>query len=202
MASSASEIVDLTDTEHIEVRLSGFGGQGILLAGYMLGQALTVYSHRAVVMAQSYGPESRGGASQVELIISSGEISYPRVEHPNVVVALSQQAYASYGATRPDEALLIVDTDLVTVDETLEGPRPVVAAPITRWAEEKLGKRITANIVMLGFLCGLTGLVEPGALERAVVQSAPKGSAELNTRALRIGLEQASSYRGERQGGS
>ncbi len=201
MASLAG-VSDLSVADRAEIRLSGFGGQGILLAGYILGEAATLFSQRNVVMAQSYGPESRGGASQVELILSAGEISYPRVERPDVVVTLSQQAYASYGLSRPRDCLLLADSDLVSIDGTVEKERAVVLVPLTRWAEERLGKRIAANIVMLGFLCDLTGLVEAAALERAVATSAPRGFEELNRRAMAIGSEEAKRYRSSPDGRS
>lgn len=190
----ASGIPDLAAVERAEIRLSGFGGQGILLAGYILGEAATLFSKRNVVMAQSYGPESRGGASQVELILAASEISYPRIESPDVVVTLSQQAYASYGLSRPHGCLLLADSDLVSIDQTVEEGQVTVLAPLTRWAEERLGKRITANIVMLAYLCDLTGLVEASELERAVARSAPRGSEELNRRAVEIGIEEAQTY--------
>ncbi len=188
---------DLASAQQVEIRLSGFGGQGILLAGYILGQAATVFSNRNVMMAQSYGPESRGGASQVELIISDEEIGYPRVESPDVVVTLSQQAYVTYGLTRPSGCLLVADSDLVSLDDTVESTRSAVLVPLTRWAEERLGRRITANIVTLGFLCGLTAVVAADALEKAVVSSAPRGSADLNRQALAMGLDEAIAYRNE-----
>jgi 2-oxoglutarate ferredoxin oxidoreductase subunit gamma len=177
-----------------EIRFGGFGGQGIILAGNILGRAATVHSGRNAVMSQSYGPESRGGACQTELVISDSEIAYPRVSNPDVVVAMSQETYRKYGVGRPQSALLIVDEDLVTLDVEAERGRRVRKAPATRLAEG-LGRRIAANIVMLGFLTGATGLLDADAVREAVAASVPKGSQELNVRAFDLGLQHAEEVR-------
>ena len=178
----------------VEVRFAGFGGQGIILAGYILGRAATVHVGRNAVMSQSYGPESRGGTCQTELVISDSEIAYPRVTNPDVVVAMSQAAYQRYGVGRPGNALLIIDEDLVTLDAEAERGRRVRKAPATRLAEG-LGRRIAANIVMLGFLTGATHLLDAGAVREAVAASVPKGSQELNVRAFDLGLQRAGEAR-------
>lgn len=187
----AQEIpLDLGQKEHLEVRLGGFGGQGIVLAGYILGRAATVYAGRNAVMSQSYGPESRGGACMTEIVIAEGEIGYPRVVNPNVVVSMSQEAYEKYARTRPDHCLLIVDEDLVKPDEEQEKGRTVLKAPATRLAEE-LGRRMVANIVMLGFLCGATRVVKQEEMREAVAVSVPRGTESLNLRAFEAGYEYA-----------
>ena len=183
-----------TPNRTTQVRFGGFGGQGIILAGYILGRAATVHSGRNAVMSQSYGPESRGGACQTELVISDREIAYPRVLNADVVVAMSQAAYQKYGMGRPDSALLIVDEDLVTPDDEAERGRQVRKAPATRLAEG-LGRRIAANIVMLGFLTGATGLLDAGAMREAVAASVPKGSQELNVSAFDLGFQHAGKVR-------
>ena len=189
----AADAVEAT-SGRAEIRFGGFGGQGIILAGNILGRAATVHSGRNAVMSQSYGPESRGGACQTELVISDGEIAYPRVSNPDVVVAMSQETYRKYGVERPQSALLIVDEDLVTLDDEAERGRQVRKAPATRLAES-LGKRIAANIVMLGFFTGATGLLDAGAMREAVAASVPQGSQELNVRAFDLGLQHAEEVR-------
>jgi len=186
--------LDLSGKERVEVRLAGFGGQGIILAGYILGRAATVHAGRNAVMSQSYGPESRGGACTAEIIIADGEIAYPRLVSPDAVVVMSQQAFQRYGAERPPGSLLIVDEDLVTIAEEPQEPGPALAAPATRLAED-LGRRIIANIVMLGFLSGATRVVEVDVLRAAVAASVPKGSEELNLAAVDAGYEHALSLR-------
>jgi len=181
---------DLRGRERTEVRLGGFGGQGVILAGYVLGRAATVHAGRNAVMSQSYGPESRGGACMAEVVIADGEIAYPRVASPDVMVMMSQQAYGKYAADRPPGSLLIVDEDLVTLSGELEGARGVLEAPFTRLAEE-LARRIMANIVMLGFICGATGVVSVEAMRDAVAASVPRGTESLNLQAVETGYEYA-----------
>ncbi len=176
--------------KHTEVRLSGFGGQGIMLAGAILGRAAVVHEGRYAVMVQSYGPESRGGACLAELILSDREVEYPRVVAPQVVVVLSQEAYEKYGVTRPKETLLIAEEDLVRLDEEAEQGKRLLRVPATRLAEE-LGRRIVANMVMLGFLCRATSLLAEESLREAIAASVPKGTEELNLRAFDAGYTRA-----------
>lgn len=178
----------LAGRDHAEIRIGGFGGQGIILAGSILGRALTVHGGRNAVMAESYGPESRGGACVAELVTADGEIAYPRVTDPDVLVLMSQQAYDKYSPERPEGCILIVDEDLVDLGD--EPPSDVLRAPATRIAEE-LGRRIVANIVMLGFVAGATGIIGIDLLRDAVEASVPRGTEELNLAAVGAGYEQA-----------
>lgn len=178
-------------TEKQEVRLAGFGGQGIVLAGHILGKAATLFEGKQAVFTQSYGPEARGGACSADVVISQNRIHYPKVSRPHVLVLMSQGSWASYGSSIRQGGILIVDEDLVVVDRELEGVT-VYRVPATRMAEE-LGKTIVANIVMLGALSALGGVVSHEAAREAVLQSAPKGTEELNQKAFergyRYGLE-------------
>ena len=182
--------VELGDRERVEVRLGGFGGQGIILAGYILGRAATVHAGRNAVMSQSYGPESRGGACLTEIVIADGEIAYPRVTSPDVVALLSQPAYDQHAADRPPGSLLIVDSDLVTLNGGSGSEGLVLESPATRLAEEA-GRRIVANIVLLGFVCGATNLLAIEAIRDAVAASAPRGTESLNLSAVETGYESA-----------
>ena len=190
MATVLSPSTDLSGRERVELRFSGFGGQGIILSGYIVGRAATVHAGRYAVMAQSYGPESRGGACMTELVVADSEIAYPRVVVPDLSVVMSQPAYVKYGVGRPDGCLLIVDGDLVTPDEEAERGRLVLSAPATRLAEE-LGRRIMANIVMLGFVCGSTRLLSYEEMRDAVAASVPAGSEEANLLAFDTGHDHA-----------
>lgn len=190
MAKQQVVPLDLEQREWTEVKLGGFGGQGIILAGVILGRAATVYAGRNAVMSQSYGPESRGGACMSEVVIASGEITYPRGLAPDVAVMMSQEAYGKYAIDRPEKCLLIVDEDLVKPDEEREKGRTVIKAPTTRLAEE-LGRRMVANIVMLGFLSGATNVVNLEAMREAVTGSVPKGTEKLNLKAFDTGREYA-----------
>ncbi len=167
-----------------EIRICGFGGQGIILAGVILGEAAVRAGFEAV-QTQSYGPESRGGAARSEVVISSEPIDYPRVVRADVVVALSQPAYDRYGPEAGPGALVIVDGDLVEA----EGVR---SPSFTRTAE-RVGRKIVANIVMLGYLGAVLDLLPHGTLLQAVLAHVPKGTEELNERALEAGRALAES---------
>jgi 2-oxoglutarate ferredoxin oxidoreductase subunit gamma len=161
-----------------EIRIVGFGGQGIILAGVILGEAATRAGHNAV-QTQSYGPESRGGAARSEVVISSDPIDYPRVNEADVVVALSQEGYEKYGTDLGDGVEVVVDSDLVQA----EGVR---AMPFVKTAEQ-VGYKIVSNIVMLGYLGALLDVVPYELLEETVVANIPKGTEALNTKALAAG---------------
>jgi 2-oxoglutarate ferredoxin oxidoreductase subunit gamma len=178
------------DKGFVQVVLSGFGGQGVIMAGQILGRAAAVHEGRNAVMAQSYGPESRGGACKAEVILADGEIAYPRVVLPDVAVVLSQEAYRVVGLHRPPECLLIAEEDLVQLDQEAERDRRVLRIPATRLAEQ-LGRRIVLNIVTLGFLCEATRAVSAGALQSAIAASVPKGTEALNLRAFDAGYAHA-----------
>jgi len=171
-----------------EIRFSGFGGQGILTAGYILGKAAALFDERHVTLIKSYGPESRGGASSAQVIISDQEINYPRLTAPELLVAMSQEAYATYIDELKSGGLLLVDEDLVELDRP-RGDIRVLAIPATRIAEGELGRKIVANIVMLGFVAAHTDAVSAEALSEAVRTSVPKGTEELNQRAFERGFE-------------
>ncbi len=168
-----------------EVRISGFGGQGIVLAGVVLGRAAAVYEEYNAVQTQSYGPEARGGASRSDVIISDEEIMYPYVREPDYLVAMSQEAYDKYAPEVKEDGLIVYDSTLVEPhrDDDVEH----VGVPATKLAEEELGRRIVANMVILGALRELTDLVSEEALKRAVEDAVPPGTEEINVKAVELG---------------
>ena len=171
-----------------EVRLSGFGGQGIMTAGHILGKAAALFDQKHVTLIKSYGPESRGGASSAQVIISDREIDYPRLTEPELLVAMSQEAYVKYIDELATGGLLLIDEDLVE----LSHPRDDIelrTIPATRIAESELGRKIVANIVMLGFVAANTDAVSADSVREAVLSSVPKGTEDLNKRAFERGLE-------------
>ena len=170
-----------------EIRLAGEGGQGMILAGIILAEAAAIYDGKQVVQTQSYGPEARGGASRSEVVISDGEIDHPEVLSPDVVLALSQEAYTKFGKTVRPGGLLMVDEDRVETSAGFDG----LKIPIARLAHETTGKAITANTVALGVLVGLTDLVSREAIQNAVAGRAPKGTEEMNRKALQAGFAAA-----------
>lgn len=167
-----------------EVRIAGFGGQGIGLAGYILGKALALYDGCEAVMTQSYGPEARGGASSANIIVSDREIAYPFVQHPDVLVAMSQEAYAKYYPTVKADGVILIDEDLV-IPLDVKG---YYLIPATQLAEE-CGRRIVANMVMLGFFCTVTKLVDQRALEEAIASTVKPKTKALNLKAFATGWE-------------
>ena len=171
-----------------EVRFSGSGGQGIILAATLLADA-AVASGAEVVATQSYGPEARGGASKAEVIISHEQIDFPEVTAPVVTVCLSQEAFDAYAALTIPGGLVLSDARLVE-ERPLDGRR-LVGLPFTDLAEAELGKAIAANIVMLGALQALTGVVEHDALADAVRRRLPAKIVDLNLRALEVGAGSA-----------
>ncbi len=192
-------VTTLRDKSFVQVVLSGFGGQGVIMAGQILGRAAAVHEGRNAVMAQSYGPESRGGACRSEVILADGEIAYPRVVSPDVAVVLSQEAYRIVGRSRPAGCLLVAEENLVQLDEEAGNGTRVLRVPAARIAEQ-LGRRIVLNIVTLGFLCGATGVVSADALRAAIAASVPRGTEALNLRAFEAGYGHAQQVAGPGRG--
>jgi 2-oxoglutarate ferredoxin oxidoreductase subunit gamma len=168
-----------------QIRLSGSGGQGMLLAGIILSEAAIINDKNAV-QTQSYGPEARGGASKSEVIISDEKIAYPKVTLPDIMLALTQEAYDKYAVDMNDNGILVVDDTI-----TLSGNDKceVMALPIIKSARDDLGKVIVANIIALGALTKASGVVSEESLEKAVLKRVPKGTEELNKKALQTGFK-------------
>jgi len=168
-----------------EVRFSGFGGQGIILSAVIVGRAAVMYDSKYAVQTQVYGPEARGGASMSAVVIDDAPILYPKVTNPDIFVIMSQEGFEKYGAMAPETAVMILDTTLVH-----SRPKcPFYEIPATAEARKTLGRDIVANIVMLGALVGATKVVSEAALEKAILDSVPKGTAQLNLKAMKLGLE-------------
>jgi len=161
----------------------------MVVMGYILGKAAAVHDGKNAAMTQSYGPEARGGASSTQVVISEEPIMYPYVGAVNVMVGMSQEGYNKYRKLRAPEAKLLIDEDLVSLEPDEDLSR-VYKIPATRFAEE-LGRKIVANIVMLGFFSALTGLVRDESLRKAVADSVPKATIDLNMRAYEKGRSHA-----------
>jgi 2-oxoglutarate ferredoxin oxidoreductase subunit gamma len=180
--------------QRYEVRLSGSGGQGIILAGIILAEAAGIYEGKEVCQTQAYGPEARGGASKAEVVISDGQIDYPKAIRPDLVLAMNQKACDSYCSDLKPGGLLIVDSTLV---KDLPTPRPL-ALPFTQIARQDLGKEMVANIVALGALAKISGIVAVENLEKAVLARVPPGATDLNRRALAAGVAAAEALLAQR----
>jgi 2-oxoglutarate ferredoxin oxidoreductase subunit gamma len=173
-----------------EVLLAGQGGQGVILAGVVLAEAAATYDGKNATQTQSYGPAARGGLCKAEVVISDEQIDYPKVSEADLMLAMSQEACDAYVPVLKKGGILIVDS--VLVDRV-----PIAQAfsiPITRIAEEVAGRRLTANIVAVGLLVGLSHIVSQTAIKSALSARAPQGSQELNLRALHAGLQAAQSH--------
>jgi 2-oxoglutarate ferredoxin oxidoreductase subunit gamma len=170
-----------------QIRIGGFGGQGVILSGIIIGRAAAIHGGLNATLIQSFGPEARGSSSSAELIISHEPIWYPYVKDLDMLVVLSQDAYTRFSPKLKNDGLLVTELDLVT----LPGPPPTnrhYTVPATRLAEE-IGRRIVLNIVTVGFFGAVSKLVPREALEKAVKESVPPGTLDLNLRAFRKGYE-------------
>jgi 2-oxoglutarate ferredoxin oxidoreductase subunit gamma len=175
----------LADRRFVEVRLGGSGGQGVVLMGIILATAAN-YDGRCVVQTESYGPEARGGYSRSDVIISDQPIDYPKLDQCDLLVALSQDSANGYTKSLRREGVLIYDSEKVATLPAFAGTK--VGAPFTRWAKEETGRVQSANIVALGAVVRITGVVSLEALQRAVSEAVPAGTQEVNLRALARGL--------------
>ena len=171
-----------------EIRLAGFGGQGVILSAIVLGKAASIYQGAFATMTQNFGPEARGGACSAQLVLSESPVLYPYVTRPDFLVVMSQEAYARFVPELKEGGTLIVEQDLVRVSD-LNQQIQVYSVPATRIAEE-LGKRMVLNSVMVGFFTAVTHLLDPDAVRKAVADSVPPSFRELNLQAFERGLEQ------------
>ena len=179
----------IMDQSRIEIRFSGFGGQGLLLASIIMAEAMVGEGYQ-VIQGESHGIEARGGASRGEVIASREEIYDLSVSQPDIFVALSQEACTRYHAQNRKDALVILDSFQVREIPKLDTPH-VYAFPFTKLLKERLNTVLPANICFLGNLIGLLPLVSVESLRAAVLHRVPKGSEELNLKAFELGLELA-----------
>ncbi|MHB1416470.1 MAG: 2-oxoacid:acceptor oxidoreductase family protein [Chloroflexota bacterium] len=171
-------------TERYEVRLAGVGGQGLQLAGLILAEAAAIYENKNVVQSQSYGAEARGGPSMSEVIIGDGDIDYPKVTEPDLLLALSQDAADRYVPQVKKDGLIIADAEHV---ERISTNKRLLRLPITSVATEATGRPV-ASIVALGVISVMTGIVSRDSIRQAVLARAPKGTEAMNVKALEAGF--------------
>jgi 2-oxoglutarate ferredoxin oxidoreductase subunit gamma len=167
-----------------ELRIAGFGGQGVVLAGNIIGQAVAVYDKKYAAFTQNYGPEARGGSCTAEVVASEEPIGYPYLTQPKLVVILSQDAYNNYGKGLPEDTKLIIDPDLVKPDPA--DKHTYLTIPANRIARE-MGRVIVANIVLIGFLAAVTDFASIEGLKKSVLATVPKGTGEFNMKAFDMG---------------
>lgn len=172
---------------HYEIRLSGAGGQGLILVGKILAEAAAIYDGKNATQSQSYGPEARGGASRSEVILSDGDIDYPKATNIDLLLAMTQEAVDKYTADLNKGGILLVDSGFVK--DIPEGNFKAYSLPITDVAENTIGKKLVANIVALGAIERLTGVISEDALIHAIRARVPKGTEDVNLRAFKLGQE-------------
>lgn len=171
----------------LEVRFAGFGGQGIIKSGIITAAAAAIHGGKNAVQTQSYGPESRGGACKSEVVISEDEIDFPKVVEPDILVVMSQHAYNDYVDDLEAEGTLILDPDMIPHEKETKMAK-TYRVPATKIAEE-LGRRIVANIVMLGAFVAITGALDETSIKESIMENIPKGTEELNLSAFQKGYE-------------
>jgi len=171
----------------VEVRFAGFGGQGIIKSGIIVAAAASIHENKNAVQTQSYGPESRGGACKSEVVISGEEIDFPKVVEPDVLVVMSQHAYNDYAEDVKSGGTVILDPDMIPREKNLKNLK-IYRVPATKMAEA-LGRKIVANIVMLGAFISITELLDEKAVKESIKENIPKGTEELNLAAFEQGFE-------------
>jgi 2-oxoglutarate ferredoxin oxidoreductase subunit gamma len=171
-----------------EIRIAGFGGQGVIMCAQVIGRAASIVENGFATMTQNFGPEARGGACSAQLILSPTPILYPYVVRPDIMVLMAQEAYLKFhGGIKPG-GILIVEQELVRVQDVGVPDVKVFAIPAMRIAET-LGKKMVLNIVMTGFFGAISGALERDSLCKAVEDSVPRAFAELNRTAFDAGYE-------------
>lgn len=175
-----------------EIRLSGEGGQGLVLAGAILAEAVGIYGGKQVTYTQSYGPESRGGSCRSDVVVSDEAVNYPICSRLDLLLALTQKACDSYSRQLKPDGLLILDESRVSVIPS--GTFRVCRLPILQTARVRLAREVFANIVCVGIVGALSGFASDDNLRRAVTSRVPKGTEQLNLRALELGLKMANAW--------
>ena len=171
-----------------EIRVGGLGGQGVILCASIIGKCASIYYGKQATLIQAFGPEARGSACSAQVILSDEIIGYPYVKNPDILVLMSQDAYTQFIPQLKPGGLVLYEEELVTIDGKLPKGAKTVGIPATRFAEE-LGRRLVLNIVMVGFFAGATNLVSWESIEKAVKSSVPKGTEDLNLKALQKGYD-------------
>ncbi|MBW2524228.1 MAG: 2-oxoacid:acceptor oxidoreductase family protein [Deltaproteobacteria bacterium] len=175
-----------------EIKIGGLGGQGVILSGMIIGKAAALFDNKHATMTQAFGPEARGSACSAQLIVSDDAVLYPYVNRPEILVTMSQDAYAKFTPALADGGLLLIEEELVKVDDPPPNNAKVYGIPATRIAEE-LGRKLVLNIVMVGFFTAIAKLIEPDAMRKAVEASVPPGTERLNLSAFDKGFEHGQS---------
>lgn len=171
---------------------SGSGGQGVITAAIILAEAAVIYSGKNATQTQAYGAAARGGATRSDIIISEGKINYPGVIQPNILVALTQDAYTSFADILRPGGLLLTDPRFVETAKKVDAKK--IELPMYEQVMEKIGKPIVYNICTLGALTGITQILEPESILKVLKKRIPKDFIEMNTRAFDLGMGMGSQH--------
>lgn len=171
-----------------EVRIGGFGGQGVVTMAVIAGETASLYDKKYVVQTQSYGPEARGGASKSEIVISDEEVDFPKVQTPDVFVVLSRAAYLEYVDGLKDDGILIIDEDLVKIESDIPKTMKVYKIPATRIADKEVGSKQATNVVMLGAFAVITKILSIEGLKARIEEKWPR-FVKTNMLALELGMK-------------
>ena len=170
-----------------EIKIGGFGGQGVILTGFIIGKAASIFDNKSATMTQAFGPEARGSACSAQVIISDDRVRYPYVKQPNVMVIMSQEAFNKFSPQVDPNGIMLIEEDLVDPTGLPESVK-LYGIPATRIAEE-LGRKIILNMVMTGFFASISGVVSKDAARNSVADSVPPGTERLNLDAFDRGYE-------------
>lgn len=170
-----------------EIRFAGYGGQGIIRSGIIVGKAASIYDNKFGTMSQSFGPEARGGACSSQLVVADSKVLYPYITVSDILVAMSQEGYEKFEPELSENGVLLMDEDLVK-PKPQRGQVKVFAIPATRFAEQ-LGRKIVANVVMLGFFTAVTDVVSYEAMKKTIPSTVPEKAVDLNLKAFDMGYE-------------
>jgi 2-oxoglutarate ferredoxin oxidoreductase subunit gamma len=172
---------------HTDVVISGFGGQGVILAGIVLGKTACIFSEGFATMTQNFGPEARGGACTAQVVLDSNPIRYPYVQKPDILIVMSQEAYDKHEPNLSPDGLLLYEEELVELQPVRDRIK-AYGIPAARFSEE-LGNPMVLNMVMIGFFAGTSGIIDPEAARKAIAASVPSQVADLNNKAFNKGYE-------------
>lgn len=172
-----------------EIRICGLGGQGVIMAGMIIGKAASIYEDRWATLVQSFGPEARGSECSAQVMVSDEAIAFPYIRNSDIFMALSQGAYDKFINELKEDSILVYENELISLDDRLPKGVKSFGIPGTRIAENELGRRIVFNMVMVGFFAAVTESVSVAAMRKAVENSVPPGTEEFNLKAFNTGYD-------------
>ena len=170
-----------------EIRICGFGGQGVIKMAQVIGEATAIHEGKHSTLNQSFGPEARGGSCSATLVLDEKRVDYPYISNPQIMIAMSQEAYNQYVNEVTDDGIIIIEEELVKPGE-LKSSQKLFSIPATRFAEE-IGQKIVLNIIMIGFIAAVTNVVSVESMRKSVESNVPASFLEMNMQAFEKGYQ-------------